>query len=684
MKPASILIIIAILVCISCGKQNHVVLNRNLRIEFDSRMKSRISNLAMKNSHLMNDFSASEYLQTTDKDFMDFDLKAFASEKKTLKLGASTQYTVKGECRDGDNIIEKILVINVPDSFPDVALYQVAYVNHGNDSLEVKGWVNNAYSVQKGSDSPAFWSFQGSSSSMRSDWILPVNQGFSKENYMGMNNSDYGGGIPLIDIWRRDGGLAVGSVELLPRLISLPVSMKKKSENANIQVEFAYEMPEILVPNDTLRTYTTLVGVHQGDYFSSLQRYSKVMQHLGIQMKPSPDEAFEAVWCAWGYMRKFTLDEVYGTLPKVRELGLKWVDIDDGYQRAEGDWEVSPARFPGGNKAMKQLTDKIHSFGMKAKLWWAPLAADPGSELLKKDPKLILQNEEGVPRYITWWDSYLMSPAYKGTLKHTSTMVHMFLQDWGFDGLKMDGQHLNCVPPDYNPAHKLDYPEQSCELLPAFFKMIYDSATTIKSNAVIQNCPCGDAVSFYNIPYMNQAVASDPTSSRQIRQKGKTYKAINPGLAYYGDHVELSDGGNDFASQIGIGAVLGTKFTWPKDNPFVTEGHFVLTPEKEEIWKQWISIYNNKMLSKETYLGDLYDIGYDLPETHVIQKGDTLFYAFYADQWDGKIELRGLGKKQYIIKDYVNNLGMGKVNVNSQAIDAHFKKSLLIEAFPSN
>ena len=46
------------------------------------------------------------------------------------------------------------------------------------------------------------------------------------------------------------------------------------------------------------------------------------------------------------------------------------------------------------------------------------------------------------------------------------------------------------------------------------------------------------------MPYMNQAVASDPKSSWQVRHKGKTIKALmGPSAAYAGDHVELSDDG---------------------------------------------------------------------------------------------------------------------------------------------
>ena len=47
---------------------------------------------------------------------------------------------------------------------------------------------------------------------------------------------------------------------------------------------------------------------------------------------------------------------------------------------------------------------------------------------------------------------------------------------------------------------------------------------------------------------------------------------------YFGDHVELSDGGSDFASSVGIGAIVGTKFTWPSDHHTHTD--YLLPPEK--------------------------------------------------------------------------------------------------------
>ncbi len=69
-----------------------------------------------------------------------------------------------------------------------------------------------------------------------------------------------------------------------------------------------------------------------------MKRYGEVLRAKGMKFAEPEPEAFEANWCAWGYMRDVTLDEIRGTIPKVKELGIKWVTIDDGFQQAEGDW----------------------------------------------------------------------------------------------------------------------------------------------------------------------------------------------------------------------------------------------------------------------------------------------------------------------------------------------------------
>jgi alpha-galactosidase len=531
-----------------------------------------------------------------------------------------------------------------PD-FPGMILRFVDFVNEGSAPVKADAFETSRISVS-GSE---VWTFQPTSSAERKDWAFPVENGFYKRNYLGMNDSDYGGGIPMVSLWTPEANFSVGIAEPHLQLLSMPVSRKGNRTSACIRKDF--EEPVVLQPGDTLHAPVQFVMKTQGDFFNPLRQFSQFMQSRYDMKAPvSPADAYEPVWCAWGYERQFTVDEVIGTLPKVVELGFKWVDVDDGYQICEGDWETNDRIGPDG---MRRMTDAIHAAGLKAKLWWAPLAADPGSSLAQNHPELLLVQKDGTHEDISWWDSWYLSPVNKGTMDYTLALVDRFLVDWGFDGFKLDGQHLNLSAPDYNPASGLERPEEACERHPEFFQGIYERAQADKPGSVVQVCPCGCAVNFFYLPYINQAVASDPTSSLQIRQKRKAYAAMCPDLAYYADHVELSDGGLDFPSQVGVGGVIGTKFTWPEPNPAATEnGGSLLTPEKEQLLRKWVPIYSGKMLSRGEYL-NLYDCGFDKPEAHVIRKDGAMYYSFYAPAWHGNpIELRGLEDREYTVTEY--------------------------------
>jgi alpha-galactosidase len=330
---------------------------------------------------------------------------------------------------------------------------------------------------------------------------------------------------------------------------------------------------------------------------------------------------------------------------------------------------------------MRQLVDKIHTEGFKAQLWWTPLAVDPGTELIQHHPDQLLLNADGSPQKITWWNSFYLCPAYPKVRQDARNFVIKAMSDWGFDGLKIDGQHLNGAPPCYNPAHHHVVPEDSVEGVPGFFKTIYDTALSIKPQALVEICPCGTSYSFFSMPYMNMSVASDPGSSWQIRLKGKVLKALmGNSTAYFGDHVDMSDGGDDFASTVGVGGVIGTNFSWPVGSG--RRRKLDLTDSKEKIWNQWVQIYKAKMLSKGNYLGTLYDIGFDKPETHVITKDGTMYYAFYAAHWSGEVELRGLGKHTYHVFDYVGGRDLGTVTGPEATLPVEFDKHLLLEVKP--
>lgn len=573
-------------------------------------------------------------------------------------------------------VVEKLQTVQKVAEVPGLEVIETQFVNHGR-TLTVRGY-ELCRTEMKAKDT-VVWSLQPSSSNARADWVLPVTAGFQQNNYLGMNNCDYGGGIPMVDLWQRDGGVAIGLFEPALRMISMPVEWKRYDNKVCMALRYEFPEPVEFKKGDTIQCYKAFRLSHEGDYFNALRVFSEYMQaNEGIEMQPSEPEAFEPVWCAWGYERQFTINEVIGTLDKVAELGFRWVDVDDGYQIAEGDWQTN-SRFPGGDRDMRRMTDEIHRRGMKAKLWWAPLAADPGTKLLKEHPEVLLRTEEWSPEFITWWDSWYLSPVNPHTDAYTRDLLKMFIQTWNFDGLKIDGQHLNCCLPDYNEASELEYPMQAVEQMPSYFGKVLAETRKYKPDAVVQVCPCGCAVNYFLLPHINQAVASDPMSSAQVRMKRKAYAAMAPGLAYYGDHVELTDGANDFASQIGTGSVIGTKFTYPKDNPYAT-GSFLLTPEKEELIRKWMQIYKENDLARGEYL-NLYTWGFDYPEAHVIRQHNALYYAFYADTFKGEIQIRGLEKgKNYKVIEYTADQPREyEVSGDKPVVEVEFEKNYLIK-----
>lgn len=647
-----------------------------LSIAFDGRMHTRLSS----HGRTLTGYQPSEALLLTKGEITDFALLTQQThDLDDARHGRGRQTVFSG--RASELAVEKEVAVSTFDALPGLALIQVRYRNRTGAPLEVTGWRTGAHEL---ADAPGgFWSFSGATHTDRRDWVLPLIPGFEQRNSLAMDSSDYGGGTPVANIWRKDVGLAVGHVEPVARPLEMPVMRTAKGASIAIESQQAIT----LAPDQELVTERTFLALHQGDFFAPLQQYRMFMAAEGIEGPRPPESAFAPIWCAWGYSREFTIDQILGTLPKVRDLGFEWAVLDDGWQTNEGDWKIDTRKFPRGEADMRAFVADVRKQGMRPRLWLAPLAADPGSDVLHDHVDMLLLDKEGAFQTVTWWNALTQCPAYQPTIDFYVALVKKIIGDWGFEGIKLDGQHLNAVAPCYNPAHHHAHPSDSVEGLAKFWQAIYHAAHEANPNAVVELCPCGTAFAFHNLPATDQFPSSDPLSSWQIRTKGKSIKAlIGNRSSYAGDHVELSDNQNDFASSVGIGAVISSKFTWPKDTDHPAEplppGGYLLTPEKEVLWRKWIGIYKEHMLPKGEYLGDLYDIGFDKPEAHAIRKDGKQYYAYYAPQWNGKVELRGLPAGRWKVRDLFNERDLGVVDATTASITANFERFLLLQATP--
>ncbi len=652
---------------------------KRIAVEFDGNLKSRIISKLDKNL-VLGKFSNSEFVTVNGKKINDFQLIDFKMSEWLDSIGNGKEYLVTGVSK---GLKKKISVVSY-NEFPSMLFFKVAYRNISKQNITIDSWTSNNYSISAISvkeGEPKFWSYQPGSYGWDNNWIIPLTEGYSRENYLGMNHAEYGGGTPVADIWRPDCGIAIGHVEMVPKYVSFPVSMPDKNE-AELAIDYKKKVE--LKPGEEFSTFRTFVEVHKGDHYNGLVLYRQFMEKRGIKFIDTPSDDYGTEWCSWGLERDFTMEQIYNTLPKVKELGLDWIVLDMEWYDKIGEFNPDKNKFPNGEEDIIKFVQKIHEMGFKVQLWWMPFAVEPNSELMSNHYDYLLNDEDGSPHFMPlFFKSFYLCPASKDVVEYSKQLVTKFMK-WGFDGLKIDGNNMNCAPPCFNPEHNHLRPEESAEGIPAFFKVVYETALSLNPNAKIEICPCGTNQSFFLMPYMNETVASDPHNSWQVRHKGKTLRALTgQKTLFYGDHVELSDDKSDFASTIGVGGAIGTKFVYPPGIHMNTEtGDISLTTEKEKTWKKWIDVYNANMLSKGIYRGELYDIGFDKPEIHVVQKDKVIYYALFAPEFNGKVELRGLENTNYKLTDYENNVEIGNTEGPVNKIKVNFKKHLLIKAEP--
>ncbi|MBV2247284.1 MAG: alpha-galactosidase [Lentimicrobium sp.] len=653
-----------------------------------------------------NSIKPSYYLEVNGEEVSDFtvDYNNIRIETIETELGKGKRLILNGIAeKENKYKIEKELVVELYNNYPDAAISYATYKNTGDKEFVIDADFSNCFQmdaslVDKRSQPCDFWSFQGSSLEWGIDYITRIVAGFKQENYMGVQPiTKTGGGVPMIDLWTQKAGLAIALLETKPRLVSFPV---EASSDKGVIISMRKKVNQNLSPGESYKTHEVVLIAHQLDYYNPLSTYAKMLSDKGLKRGQPSEEAHEAIWCGWGYLTDFTLSDIYGTLPKLKELGIKWVVIDDRWWDRYGDWNPRGYTFPEGEEQVRQFVDSLHNQGFKIQIWWAPTpvqpekmvswngSVDPGmADVAINHPDWLIMDQEGnFPRDSR--DMYQFCPSVPAVQEYMKQLTTRFIKDWGFDGHKLDAYYV--VPPCYNPAHKHKRPEESYEDLPLLLKAIYETSKSIKPYSVTEICNCGTTQDMYQSIYCDQPVNSDPTSTTQSRQRVKVLKALwGPDAPVFTDHVEhirpesdMNDKsdtakvGQDFATSMGTGGVIGTKFTWPSGPQ-----NMQLKGEREKHWDKWFTLYNEKMLSKGIYL-NLYDIVYDKAETHVIRKEGIYYYAFYAEKWNGKIELRGLKEEKYKVFDYENQVDLGTVTGPTGIISPSFNEHLLIECTP--
>jgi alpha-galactosidase len=158
-------------------------------------------------------------------------------------------------------------------------------------------------------------------------------------------------------------------------------------------------------------------------------------------------------WCSWYcFGPNVTATQVLDNLDVIARdtPGLKYIQIDDGYQPAMGDWLETGKAF-GGN--VQDVLQQIRTRGFEPAIWVAPFIAEKESHLFQQHPDWFVRDASGAPlasntvtfggwRHGPW---YVVDGTHPEAQKHLEHVFRTMRQAWDCTYFKLDANFWGAI-----------------------------------------------------------------------------------------------------------------------------------------------------------------------------------------------------------------------------------------------
>jgi len=188
-------------------------------------------------------------------------------------------------------------------------------------------------------------------------------------------------------------------------------------------------------------------GTNRAPLFEELSR-RLTQNHPPLRFKNPP-----AGWCSWYcFGPRVTATQVLENLDVIARNapGLKYIQIDDGYQPAMGDWLETGAAFGGD---VRQVLKEIRKRGFEPAIWVAPFIAEEKSHVFQQHPDWFARDVDGAPlrsdrvtfggwRHGPWYALDGTNPQAQG---HLENVFKTMRQEWGCTYFKLDANFWGAI-----------------------------------------------------------------------------------------------------------------------------------------------------------------------------------------------------------------------------------------------
>ncbi|MFP4374415.1 MAG: glycoside hydrolase family 36 protein [Spirochaetaceae bacterium] len=208
--------------------------------------------------------------------------------------------------------------------------------------------------------------------------------------------------------------------------------------------ELTYDFGRKLIPPGRTVTLSAII-IARGTTHGLQHRYFRELRRTAAPRVPA-----ESVhgWSSWYYYyTRITPEIITRNIEAARrardEHGARidFIQIDDGYEEAVGDWLRLRRDFDG---EMRRLADTIREAGFRPGLWIAPFVASRRSELLRIHPEYALRDEYGSP-IVAGFNFFWRGRLYYGLdvtnprfEEYMRRVIRTLVGEWGYPYLKCD------------------------------------------------------------------------------------------------------------------------------------------------------------------------------------------------------------------------------------------------------
>jgi alpha-galactosidase len=151
-------------------------------------------------------------------------------------------------------------------------------------------------------------------------------------------------------------------------------------------------------------------------------------------------------WCSWYcFGPNVTAQQVLDNLDAISATApaLRYIQIDDGYQAAMGDWLETGAAFGG---SVRDILAAIRKRGFEPAIWVAPFIAEAQSQVFRQHPDWFIRDAGDAPlradrvtfggwRHGPW---YALDGTHPEAQAHLERVFRAMRRDWGCTYFKLD------------------------------------------------------------------------------------------------------------------------------------------------------------------------------------------------------------------------------------------------------